>query len=55
VKNRFQAFAFKCKLSRYALELITPDFVHVMKKGKIVQTGDISIAVGLCTLNQVDP
>ena len=29
------------------LDAIHPDFVHVMQKGKIVQTGDVSIAAKL--------
>jgi Fe-S cluster assembly ATP-binding protein len=29
------------------LDAVHPDFVHVMQKGKIVQTGDISIAAKL--------
>ena len=29
------------------LDMVTPDYVHVMQKGKIVQTGDISIAAQL--------
>lgn len=32
---------------RRLLDAITPDYVHVMEKGKIVQTGDISIAAQL--------
>ena len=40
------------------LEYIRPDYVHVMKDGKIVKTGDYSLALeiektGYTSLNQV--
>jgi len=60
VDELLSSFAFKFSLRRYIkegdkglllithyqrlLDIIHPDFVHVMEKGKIIQTGDKSIA-----------
>ena len=53
MKNRFQILPFKCNLQRY-IAVVKTAVHYSSKKEYAVKIINIA-AVGLCTLNQVDP
>jgi hypothetical protein len=57
VKNRFQSLPFKRNLQRYTeASAVTVDKVADERKAAELATrAESTAAVGLCTLNQVDP
>jgi hypothetical protein len=56
VKNRFQSLPFKCSLQRYNKGAMVKEAQEDFERRSAMQAKQAALfAVGLCTLNQVDP